>query len=100
MVLSTYYLTFRVYKFYFCLPVSIMEEAFSFFDQHNDKIMQLYGGKEYRRPAVLLVDEERHIFQCGGRARTKGRALTLEERVRAMRLMSIKYWDLRVKKNG
>lgn len=87
----------RVYKFYYCLPASIMEEAFAVFDQHEEKIKMLYGEKEYRLPAVLFFDEEGNIFHLGGKARTKGRALTMEERVKVLRLMSIKYWDLRKK---
>lgn len=86
----------RVYKFYYCLPVSIMEETFAVFDQHEEKIKQLLGDKEYRRPAVLFYDENGNIFTVG-HARTKGRKLTMEERVKAMRLMSIKYWDMRKK---
>lgn len=89
----------HVYRFWYCLPLAIKDKAYEVFDQHQDKINKLLGVKEYRRPAVLLFDEAGNIT-CEGDARTSGRKLTLEERVTALRLMSIKYWDLRMRENG
>ncbi len=88
----------RVYKFYYCLPISIMQDAFRLFDKHKDLIKQMLGTTEYRRPAVLWYDESGIITACGY-ARTKGRKLTTEERAIAGRLMSIKYWDVQLNIN-
>ncbi len=82
----------RVCKFYFCIPLAIRDNAYRLFDLHQNKIKNLYGIAEYRRPAVLWYDESGIITACGN-PRTQGRKLTLEERAIAGRLISIKFWQ-------
>ena len=89
----------RVSKFYFCLPISIKAGAFKLFNQHRTQICRLLGTEEYRHPAILFFDEAGNISSVGD-ARTNGRQLTVEERCKAMRIMTIRYWDLRRRNNG
>jgi len=103
---KTYHDSELIYKFYYVLPLCLEEKAQELFDKHtqDENYIKLFGKtteniKHY--PAVLYYDEDGKIktnkqspYLWG-----KHRKLFLEEKVTLMRLLSIRYWNLRMK-NG
>lgn len=89
----------RVYKFYYCLPESIVVKSLELFKENEEKIKQLYNTDYYHDPALLVYDEHGAIKHEGGYPYRGGRKLFLEEREIVGRLMSLRYWDMQEKLN-
>lgn len=97
----------QVYQFFYVLPISIKEKALELFRMHqsDEAYIKAFGVSTERYealPTVLFYDDEGHIVdrtQFGGNLRGKHRKLFLEEKLTITRLLSIRYWCLRFKKN-
>jgi len=93
-----------IYRFNYVLPKSIEEEVYKELDKHLDdeKYVKLFGKstKDFKRyPSIIFYDEDGNLttnksmsYLCG-----KHRKLFLEEKVTLLRLLSIRYWNLREK---
>lgn len=93
----------RVYKFFFCLPVSIKDKAEAVFNEPEnlEKLRDLYHTS-YPKPAIIWYDEDCNLdyqHQGGGWSYTGGRKLFLEEIVTVTRLLSLRYWPILDKNN-
>lgn len=94
-----------IYKFHYVLPKSIEEKANKLFEEHleDENYIKIFGkSNEYgkRLPSVIWYDDEgklttNHMWSY---LSGKHRKLFLEEKVTLMRLLSIRYWNLRIKK--
>ena len=91
-------------KFYYVLPKSIEEQALKLFDEHleDEKYVKIFGKstsviKNY--PAVIWYDDEGKMTTNNGYPYLYGkhRKLFLEERVTLLRLLNMRYWNLRRK---
>lgn len=97
----------QVYQFFYVLPISIKEKALELFRMHqsDEAYIKAFGESTERYealPAVIFYDDEGHIVdrtRFGGHLRGKHRKLFLEEKLTITRLLSIRYWCLRFKKN-
>ena len=97
----------QVYKFYYVLPISIKEKALELFRMHqtDDAYIKAFGyTTEYHEalPAVIFYNDEGHIVdrtQFSGLLHGNHRKLSLEERLTITRLLSIRYWNLRLNKH-
>lgn len=84
---------------------SIEEKANKLFEEHleDENYIKIFGkSNEYgkRLPSVIWYDDEgklttNHMWSY---LSGKHRKLFLEEKVTLMRLLSIRYWNLRIKK--
>lgn len=90
----------RVYRFFYCLPLTIKEKAEALFVTNQKKLAILYGINPKSNitivPKVLYYNEDGAICECGIDAHIGGRKLFLEEIVTTARLMSIRYWTLKL----
>lgn len=92
----------RIYRFMYCLPLSIREKALALFDENYGKIAELYGhNPDYKYtqqffPYIIWYEENGHLSVEPKKldSRSGARRLFLEERETIGRLASIRYWDL------
>ena len=95
----------QVYQFYYVLPLSIKEKALELFRTHqtDDAYIKAFGittENHEALPAVIFYDDEGHIAErtrFSGHLHGNHRKLFLEERLTITRLLSIRYWNLRLK---
>lgn len=99
----------HVYRFWYCLPLSIREKAFELFAEHWKRIGQLYNvsidGVNSQKiitthyPYVVWYDENGHLEVEAHKSDTRygARKLFLEERLTVARLASCRFWDMRKK---
>lgn len=96
----------QVYQFFYVLPISIKDKALELFRMHqtDDAYINVFGqSTEYYEalPAVIFYNDDGHIAE---RTRFSGhlcgnhRKLFLEEKLTITRLLSIRYWKLRLNK--
>jgi len=93
-------------KFYYVLPLCIEDKATELFDKHlmDEPYIKAFGKsteilKHY--PSVIYYDEEGKLKVSNPQfvhLWGKHRKLFLEEKVTLMRLLSIRYWNLRLKR--
>ena len=94
----------QVYQFFYVLPISIKDKALELFRMHqtDDAYINVFGqSTEYYEalPAVIFYNDDGHIAE---RTRFSGhlcgthRKLFLEEKLTITRLLSIRYWKLRL----
>lgn len=100
----------RVYKFYYCVPLSIVGKVKEYMLTQREKLSEFYGT--FRMPAILTYDDNGIIDvdkDCCYAYTGFGRKLFLEEQVTIARLLSLRYWsafdkkvveEINVKKNG
>ena len=96
----------QVYQFFYVLPISIKDKALELFRMHqaDEVYIKAFGEstEHYEAlPAVIFYDDEGHIVDrtgFGGNLHGKHRKLFLEEKLTITRLLSIRYWCLRLKK--
>lgn len=86
----------RVYRFFFCLPLTIKDKALEVMleEENIEKLRELYHTYS-PRPAIIWYDEECNLcyqHQGAGWSYTGGRKLFLEEVVTVGRLLSMRYW--------
>ena len=92
----------RVYRFAYCLPLSIKEKALKLFEEQYGKVAELYGhDRNYNYttkfyPYIIWYNERGHLSVEPKKLDTRSgaRKLFLEEIVTAGRLASLRYWDL------
>lgn len=97
----------QVYEFFYVLPLSIKEKALELFRTHqtDDVYIKAFGRTTENHealPAVIFYDDEGHIVgrtRFDGHLRGNHRKLFLEEKLTITRLLSIRYWNLRLNKN-
>ena len=97
----------QVYQFFYVLPISIKDKALELFriHQNDDVYIKAFGkSTEYYEalPAAIFYNNEGQIVdrtRFDGRLRGKHRKLFLEEKLTISRLLNIRYWCLRFKKN-
>lgn len=77
----------RVYNFYWCLPISLMDKAKAF-------LIEKYGNAV---PATLFYDESGNIKGGGGWASKGGRKLFIEEQLKVAKLCALRMWNLKEK---
>lgn len=75
----------RVYKFYYCLPLSIKDKAEKLFEENRKKLLEYYGYDENYRfaedvPAVIYYDEDGRLTFDGWPNRQNTRKLFYEEK--------------------
>lgn len=101
---NKYHSSELIYKFYYVLPKSIEEKAMKLFEEHqnDEKYVSIFGRSTEnikRIPAVIWYEdngkltenkEPPHMFG-------KHRKLFLEEKLNLSRLISIRYWNSRLK---
>lgn len=96
----------QVYQFFYVLPLSIKEKALELFRTHqtDDAYIKAFGkSTEYYEalPAVIFYNDDGHIVErtrSSGHLYGKHRKLFLEEKLTITRLLSIRYWNLRLNK--
>ena len=96
----------QVYQFFYVLPISIKEKALELFRMHqsDEAYIKAFGESTERceaLPAVIFYNDEGHIVdrtRFGGHLRGKHRKLFLEEKLTITRLISLRYWNLRLDK--
>ena len=96
----------QVYQFFYVLPISIKEKALELFRMHqtDDAYINTFGkSTEYHEalPAVIFYNDEGHTAErtrFSGHLHGNHRKLFLEERLTITRLLSIRYWKLRLNK--
>lgn len=94
----------QVYQLFYVLPLSIKEKALELFRMHqtDDAYIKLFGkSTEYYEalPAVIFYSDDGHIVErtrSSGHLYGKHRKLFLEEKLTITRLLSIRYWNLRL----
>lgn len=84
----------KVYRFYYCLPISIKEKATALFLKNRDKFLELYGETTLDVPAVIWYYDDGTVEISKSCSHTGGRKLFMEEINKAIRYMSIRYWNL------
>ena len=97
----------QVYEFFYVLPVSIKEKALELFRTHqiDDAYIKAFGitiENHEALPAVIFYNDEGHITErtrFSGHLHGNHRKLSLEEKLTITRLISIRYWNLRLNKN-
>ena len=97
----------QVYEFFYVLPVSIKEKAIELFRAHqtDDAYIKAFGRTTENHealPAVIFYNDEGHIaerIRFNGHLHGNHRKLFLEEKLTITRLISIRYWNLRLNKN-
>lgn len=93
----------RVYRFFFCLPLTIKDKALEVMaeEENLNKLRELYHTHS-PRPAIIWYDEDCNLgyqHQGGGWSYTGGRKLFLEEVITVTRLLSLRYWPTLDKNN-
>ena len=96
----------QLYQFFYVLPLSIKEKALELFRIHqtDDAYIKSFGkSTEYYEalPAVIFYNDDGHIVErtrYSGHLYGKHRKLFLEEKLTITRLLSIRYWNLRLNK--
>lgn len=93
----------RVYRFFFCLPLTIKDKALEVMSEEEniEKLRELYHTYS-PRPAIIWYDEECNLgyqHQGAGWSYTGGRKLFLEEVITVTRLLSLRYWPTLDKNN-
>lgn len=94
----------QIYQFFYVLPFSIKEKAIELFRTHQreDAYIRAFGiSTEYREalPAIIFYNDDGQIVE---RTRFNGhlyghhRKLFIEEKLTITRLLSIRYWNLRM----
>lgn len=78
----------KIYHFYYCLPLSIKEQALKILSEKNQRI-----------PAILFYNENGEISRAGGFSQRGGRKLFIEEQLKLARLGCFRYWNLKIKIN-
>lgn len=97
----------QVYQFFYVLPLSIKEKALELFRAHqtDDAYIKAFGkSTEYHEalPAVIFYSDEGYIAErprFNGHLCGNHRKLFLEEKLTITRLLSIRYWNLRLNKH-
>lgn len=92
----------RVYRFMYCLPISIREKALALFHEQYGKVAELYGLDRNHKyvneffPYIIWYDEKGHLSVEPDKlsSRSGARKLFMEEREIIGRLASLRYWDL------
>ena len=92
----------RVYRFMYCLPISIREKALALFHEQYGKVAELYGhDRDYKYvneifPYIIWYDEKGLLSVEPKKrdSRSGARKLFIEEREIIGRLASLRYWDL------
>ena len=98
----------QVYEFFYVLPISIKEKALELFRAHQCDVayIKAFGVSidPYEAlPAVIFYNDEGHIVdrtRFGSHLRGNHRKLYLEEKLTISRLLSIRYWRLRMNKHN
>ena len=96
----------QVYQFFYVLPISIKEKALELFRMHqtDDAYIKAFGkSTEYYEalPAVIFYNDDGYIVdrtRFSGHLCGNHRKLFLEEKLTVTRLLSIRYWKLRLNK--
>lgn len=106
---DVYHCDEHVYRFQYCLPLSIREKALELFAEHWKQIGKLYNiGTDYPNSQKIITDRYPYVIWYDENARFKiesrksdvrsgARKLFLEERLIVARLASCRYWDMRRK---
>ena len=96
----------QVYQFFYVLPISIKEKALELFRMHqtDDAYIKAFGiSTECHEslPAVIFYNDDGYIVyrtRFSGHLCGNHRKLFLEEKLTITRLLSIRYWKLRLNK--
>ena len=93
-----------IYSFYYVLPKTIEEKALKLFDEHleDENYVRIFGKSTeiYKKhPAVIWYEDDGKMTTNDGSPYLWGkhRKLFLEEKVTLLRMLNIRYWNLRRK---